>query len=101
MEGLYRHPAVGAARAFPKATRSWASLHTQAGQRDHRFDKMSRRSPQSRRVKEMARPLPKTPDQWLKETLLAMKDAREAKPFARFTGTKLTDHDLFHLAPLV
>src|SRR5207302_8342499 len=39
--------------------------------------------------------------QWLKETLLAMKDAREAKPFARLTGTKLTDTDLFHLAPLV
>src|SRR6202140_5206734 len=62
---------------------------------------MGRRWPRSRRVKEMARRLPKTPDQWLKETLLAMKDAREAKPFARLTGTKLTDTDLFHLAPLV
>ena len=30
-----------------------------------------------------------------------MKDARETKPFARLTGTKLTDADLFHLAPLV
>ena len=49
----------------------------------------------------MARALPKTPDQWLKEILLAMKDAREAKPFARLTGTNLTDADLFHLAPLV
>ena len=49
----------------------------------------------------MARRLPKTPDQWLKEILLALKDAREAKPFARLTGTKLTDADLFHLAPLV
>src|ERR1700732_2541630 len=62
---------------------------------------MSRRSPRSRRVKEMERPLPKTPDQWLKEILLALKDARETKPFARLTGTKLTDADLFHLAPLV
>src|ERR1700726_3948421 len=62
---------------------------------------MSRRSAQSRRVKEMARPLPRTPDQWLKEILLAWKDARETKPFARLTGTKLTDTDLFHLAPLV
>ena len=70
-------------------------------QRDHRFDKMGRSSPRSRRVKEMARRLPKTPDQWLKEILLALKDAREAKPFARLTGTKLTDADLFHLAPLV
>jgi len=33
--------------------------------------------------KTMARPLPKTPDQWLKEILLAWKDAKEAKPFAR------------------
>jgi len=49
----------------------------------------------------MARPLPKTPDQWLKEILLAMKDARETKPFARLTRTKLNDADLFHLAPLV
>src|SRR5438094_7119476 len=62
---------------------------------------MSRSSPRSRRVKEMARPLPKTPDQWLKEILLAWKDAKETKPFARLTGTKLTDSDLFHLAPLV
>ena len=49
----------------------------------------------------MARPLPKTPDQWFQEILLAMKDAREATPFAHITGTKLTDADLFHLAPLV
>ena len=49
----------------------------------------------------MARPLPKTPDQWLKEILLAMKDAREAKPFARLAETKLTEANLFHLAPLV
>src|SRR6202521_4152448 len=62
---------------------------------------MSRSLPRSRRVKTMVRPLPKTPDQWLKEILLAIKDARETKPFARLTGTKLTDADLFHLAPLV
>jgi len=49
----------------------------------------------------MARALPKTPDQWLKEILLAWKDARETKPFAHLTGTTLTDADLFHLAPLV
>ena len=49
----------------------------------------------------MARPLPKTPDQWFQEILLAMKGAREAKPFAHITGTKLTDADLVHLAPLV
>jgi len=49
----------------------------------------------------MARPLPKTHGQWLKEILLAMTDARGAKPFAGLTGTTLTDADLFHLAPLV
>src|ERR1700694_1810468 len=49
----------------------------------------------------MARALPQTPDQWLKEILLALKVARETKPFARLTGTTLTDADLFHLAPLV
>jgi hypothetical protein len=54
----------------------------------------------SRRVKEMARPLPKTPDQWLKE-IVAWKDATETKPFAQLTGTKLADADLFHLAPVV
>jgi hypothetical protein len=49
----------------------------------------------------MARPLSKTPRQWLKEILLALEDARKAKPLARLTGTKLADADLFHLAPLV
>jgi hypothetical protein len=57
--------------------------------------------PQPRRAKEMARPLPKTPDQWLKEVLLALKDAKQAKPFAWLTGARLNDADLFHLAPLV
>ena len=49
----------------------------------------------------MARPFPRTPDQWLKEILLAWEDARATKPFARITGTRLTDADLFQLAPLV
>ena len=49
----------------------------------------------------MAKRLPKTPDQWLKEIVLAMKDAREAKPFGRLVGTRITEADLFHLAPLV
>ena len=49
----------------------------------------------------MARRLPITPDQWFREIRLAWKDARAAKPFAPLTGTRLTDADLFHLAPLV
>jgi hypothetical protein len=47
------------------------------------------------------RALPETPDQWLKEILLAWKDARKAKPFAWLNGSRLPDTDLFHLAPLV
>jgi hypothetical protein len=49
----------------------------------------------------MARKLPRSLDQWLKEILLAVEDAREAKPFAPLTGTELSESDLFHLAPLV
>lgn len=48
-----------------------------------------------------ARPLPRTLAQWLQEIEAALEDAREAKPFAVLTGTRLTDADLFHLAPLV
>jgi hypothetical protein len=69
--------------------------------RGRSFDKMSRRSPKSRRVKEMPTPLPNTLDQWLKEIVVAIKDAREAKLFVQPTETKLTDANLFHLAPLV
>src|SRR5579871_266384 len=61
----------------------------------------NRSSPRSRQDQTMARPLPTTPGQWLQEIGLALKDARETKPFASLTGTKLTDADLFHLAPLV
>lgn len=48
-----------------------------------------------------SRPLPQTVSQWLKEIEVAIQDAREATPFAVLTGTRLTDADLFHLAPLV
>src|ERR1019366_733000 len=52
-------------------------------------------------INDMARPLPKSSDQWLTEIRLAWKDARETKSFAHMTGTNATDADLFHLAPLV
>jgi hypothetical protein len=48
-----------------------------------------------------SRPLPKTPDQWLEEITLAIQDAREAKPFAPLAGTRITEANLFHLAPVV
>ena len=49
----------------------------------------------------MNRPMPRTPDGWLLEIRLAIRDAREAKPFGKLIGQRITDADLFHLAPLV
>jgi hypothetical protein len=49
----------------------------------------------------MKHPLPKTPAEWLDEIKLAMADARKAKPFGLLTGQRITDSNLFHLAPLV
>lgn len=48
-----------------------------------------------------SRPLPRSPQEWLKEIKLAIADAAEAKPFGRLVGDPITDADLFHLAPLV
>ena len=45
--------------------------------------------------------LPRTPAQWLKEIGLAITDARKTKPFGLLTGQKITEANLFHLAPLV
>ena len=49
----------------------------------------------------MKRPMPRTPDGWLLEIRLAIRDAREAKPFGTLIGQRITDANLFHLAPLV
>ncbi|MCY2953573.1 MAG: helix-turn-helix transcriptional regulator [Planctomycetota bacterium] len=38
----------------------------------------------------MPRPLPNTPDQWLKEILLALEDAKEAKAFSSFRSTSFS-----------
>ena len=48
-----------------------------------------------------ARPLPRSPEEWLAEIQLALRDARATKPFALLTGTILTEKKLFHLAPQV
>ena len=45
--------------------------------------------------------LPRTPAQWLKEIGLAITDARKTKPFGLLAGQKITEANLFHLAPLV
>ena len=47
------------------------------------------------------RPMPGTPVQWLDEIRLAIKDARATKPFGWLAGQRITDANLFHLAPLV
>ena len=49
----------------------------------------------------MKRDQPATPDEWLDEITLAIADARETKPFGLLTGQRITDANLFHLAPLV
>ena len=45
--------------------------------------------------------LPSTSDEWLNEIHLAIKDARATKPFGWLVGQRITDANLFHLAPLV
>ncbi len=47
------------------------------------------------------RPMPGTPAQWFDEIRLAIKDARGTKPFGWLVGQRITDANLFHLAPLV
>jgi hypothetical protein len=44
---------------------------------------------------------PTTPAEWLDEARLSIADARETKPFGLLTGQRITDSNLFHLAPLV
>ncbi|MSR58893.1 MAG: hypothetical protein EXS05_14790 [Planctomycetaceae bacterium] len=46
-------------------------------------------------------PLPKTPAEWMHEIVVAMADAREAKPFGKLVGQRITEADLYHLAPHV
>ena len=49
----------------------------------------------------MKRTMPRTPEGWLLEIRLAIKDARATEPFSTLTGQRITDANLFHLAPLV
>jgi hypothetical protein len=52
-------------------------------------------------VRKMSNPIPRTVDGWFKEITLAIADARGAEPFGKVTGQRITNADLFHLAPLV
>jgi len=45
--------------------------------------------------------IPGTPEEWLKEIAKAYNDAIEAIPFSSVTGHKITEDNLFHLAPSV
>jgi hypothetical protein len=47
----------------------------------------------------LPRSVPRTPEQWIREIDKAFEDAREAKAFGPLVGTKITDADLFHMAP--
>jgi hypothetical protein len=49
----------------------------------------------------MKRTLPCTNEGWLLEIRLAIKDARGDEPFGKLTGERITDANLFRLAPLV
>jgi hypothetical protein len=49
----------------------------------------------------MKQPLPKTPAEWLHEIVVAMADARETIPFGNMIGHRMTEADLFHLAPVI
>ncbi len=43
----------------------------------------------------------RTPEGWLLEIKLAIRDARDTEPFSVLAGERITDANLFHLAPLV
>ena len=49
----------------------------------------------------MKRSLMRTPEGWLLEIGLAIKEAREIEQFSTLTGERITDANLFNLAPLV
>ncbi len=49
----------------------------------------------------MKRALMRTPEGWLLEIKLAIRDARDTEPFSVLAGERITDANLFHLAPLV
>ena len=49
----------------------------------------------------MVRPLPQTPVQWLAEIQTAITDAKKTKFFGWLIFHRITNANLFHLAPLV
>ena len=49
----------------------------------------------------MRRPLPGTPAEWFKEIQKAVADAKKTRPFGWLFLHRITDANLFHLAPLI
>jgi hypothetical protein len=49
----------------------------------------------------MKRKIPTSQKDWLIEIADAYKDAEEAIPFGSYVGAKITDQELFHMAPSV
>ena len=45
--------------------------------------------------------IPSTPKGWEREISDAYLDAKETIPFSPLTGQKITENDLYHLAPIV
>ena len=45
--------------------------------------------------------IPKTKELWLKEIEAGYQDAKEAIPFGYAVGSRITEHDLFQMAPSV
>ena len=52
-------------------------------------------------AKKMSRPIPRTVAGWFKEISWQSKMPDETEPFGPLTGERITDANLFHLAPLV
>jgi len=49
----------------------------------------------------MSKSIPTSEKQWIDEIAKAYLDAKEAIPFGTVAGNKITENDLFHMAPLV
>jgi hypothetical protein len=52
-------------------------------------------------VRKMSRRIPRTVAGWFKEITLAIVDAQRAELFGTLIGQRITNANLFHLAPLV
>ena len=54
-----------------------------------------------KKYKHMSKSTPTSESQWIVEIAKAYLDAKEAIPFGTIVGNKISEKDLFHMAPLV